>query len=188
MQLANSLGRYGAFPQAFHWLTLVCVVGAWPLGWFIDDFPKSAEGAVLLIHMTLGECVIALLVARFVWRFVDSPPPLEATRWRWLSQSAARVSHFTLYALLLLVPVAGIMVQLKRGHSLPVFAITSFASPWPADRAMARTVLGVHKWLANALLILAGIHGCAALVHHFAFRDRTLVRMLPGATERPLKP
>lgn len=71
MQLANSLGRYGAFPQAFHWLTLVCVVGAWPLGWFIDDFPKSAEGAVLLIHMTLGECVIALLVARFVWRFVE---------------------------------------------------------------------------------------------------------------------
>jgi cytochrome b561 len=186
MQFSNSPGRYGAVPQAFHWLTLVCVVGAWPLGWFIDDFPKSAEGAVLLIHMTLGECVLALLVARLVWRFVDPSPPLEATRWNRLSQTAVRVSHYSLYALLLLVPIAGIVAQLKRGHALPVFAVTSLVSPWPADRAVARTVLGVHKWLANALLILAGLHAAAALMHHYALRDRTLTRMLPDRAERPL--
>jgi cytochrome b561 len=38
----------------------------------------------------------------------------------------------------------------------------------------------VHELLANALLILAGLHACAALIHHYVFRDRTLVRMLPG--------
>jgi cytochrome b561 len=39
----------------------------------------------------------------------------------------------------------------------------------------------VHEYLANTLLILAGIHACAALMHHYIFRDRTLVRMVPGA-------
>ena len=38
----------------------------------------------------------------------------------------------------------------------------------------------VHELLANALLILAGIHAAAALIHHYVFGDRTLVRMLPG--------
>jgi cytochrome b561 len=36
--------------------------------------------------------------------------------------------------------------------------------------------------LANALVIFAGLHAGAALVHHWVFRDRTLVRMLPGST------
>ena len=90
MQLTNSAVRYGAIPQAFHWLTLLCIVVAWPLGWFIDDFPKSAEDAVLLVHTTLGECVVAPLLVRLIWRLVNPPPPLEATLWARLSRIAAR--------------------------------------------------------------------------------------------------
>ena len=41
--------------------------------------------------------------------------------------------------------------------------------------------LTLHGTLADALLILAGIHASAALVHHWIWRDRTLSRMLPGA-------
>jgi cytochrome b561 len=37
----------------------------------------------------------------------------------------------------------------------------------------------VHEVTANALVILACFHALAALLHHFVFRDRTLVRMLP---------
>jgi cytochrome b561 len=35
--------------------------------------------------------------------------------------------------------------------------------------------------LANGLVVLACLHAAAALVHHWMFRDRTLVRMLPGS-------
>jgi cytochrome b561 len=35
--------------------------------------------------------------------------------------------------------------------------------------------------LANALLAVAALHTIAALTHHWAFRDRTLTRMLPEA-------
>jgi cytochrome b561 len=38
----------------------------------------------------------------------------------------------------------------------------------------------VHEYLANALVILAGLHAAAALTHHWIFHDRTLTRMLPG--------
>jgi cytochrome b561 len=85
-----------------------------------------------------------------------------------------------LYALLLAVPILGVIVQLKRGHALPLFGLGEFASPWLADRPTARTILHIHELCANALLILAGVHAFAALVHHYLFRDRTLVRMMPG--------
>jgi cytochrome b561 len=35
--------------------------------------------------------------------------------------------------------------------------------------------------LANTLIVVASLHGAAALMHHFVLGDRTLRRMLPGA-------
>jgi cytochrome b561 len=183
MQLANSPMRYGVVPQIVHWLTAIFVIVGWLLGQFGDALPKgSARAFGLFTHMTLGECVVALLILRLTWRIANPPPPPEATRFGVFLEYAAKLSHFALYALLILVPFAGIVVQLKRGNVLPVFGFWEFASPWPADRAVARTVLRVHEYLANTLLILAGVHSAAAIVHHWVWRDRTLVRMLPGAT------
>jgi cytochrome b561 len=182
MQLANSKTRYGALPQLIHWLTALFVVAGWVLGQFGDDLPKGAARALgLFAHMTLGECVIALLAIRLVWRFADPPPPPEPTPFGPLVTAAAKLSQFALYALLIVVPLLGMIVQLERGHDLPIFGLWEFVSPWPADRAIARSVLIAHRYLADALLILAGIHAGAAIAHHWLWRDRTLARMLPGA-------
>ncbi len=181
MQLANSAARYGAIPQAFHWLTVFCVAVGWLVGQFSDIFPKGQPRDLALVtHMTLGQMVVVLLIARLCWRIANPPPPPEKTRFGRLLVVASKGSHYALYALLILAPVAGTLTQLRRGHPVPLFAVTSLPSPWPADRAAARAVLGVHKWLANALLILAGLHAAAALIHHYVWRDRTLMRMLPG--------
>jgi cytochrome b561 len=181
MQLTNSNTRYGAIPQAVHWLTALFIVVGWFLGQFGDIFPRGpARTASLIVHMTLGECVIALLVLRLAWRWFNPPPPAEKTPFGRTVEVAARVSHGLLYLLLLAVPFLGIVVQLKRGNPLPIFAVWHITSPWPADRAVARTVLHLHQFLAYVLLCLAFVHASAALVHHRVWRDRTLVRMLPG--------
>jgi len=181
MQLGNSDARYGVIPQTIHWLTVIFIAVGWLLGWFMDDFPKAARPIVLLAHMTLGQFVIALLVIRLVRRFADPPPPPEKTRFGRLHEIAAKLSHYALYALLLAVPFVGIIVQFKRGNALPIFGVWNFTSPWPADRATARSALRAHEYLANALVLLAGVHAAAALMHHWLLRDRTLVRMLPSA-------
>jgi len=183
MQLLNSPARYGAVPQALRWLTAIFVIVGWLLGQFLDAFPKGPPRALaLLTHMTLGECVMVFLVARLIWRFVNPPPPVEPTQFGRSLEIASRVSHWTLYALLVAVPFVGIVVTLKRGAALPIFGLWDVASPWPADRTTVRSALGAHEVLANAFLILAGIRDGAALLYHYAFRDRTLARMLPGST------
>jgi cytochrome b561 len=182
MQLANSKARYGAIPQTVHWLTFLCVIAGWSLGWFLDYLPKGPVRSFgLLTHMTLGQCVFVLVIVRLTWRFANPPPRPEMTRLGPLLEKAAKINHYALYALLLAVPFLGVIVQLKRGDALPIFELWHFASPWPVDRALAKSILKVHEYLANTLLILAGIHACAALMHHYVFRDRTLVRMVPGA-------
>ena len=182
MKLANSKARYGAVPQAVHWLTAILVPCGFILGQFLDElFPKGpVRDAGLVIHMTIGQCVLALLVIRLVWRMANPPPPPEKTPLGQLTELAAKLTHVALYGLLVVVPLLGIMVQLKRGNALPIFALWQVHSPWPVDRNLARSILSLHGLLADALLILAGIHATAALVHHWIWRDRTLVRMLPS--------
>jgi cytochrome b561 len=183
MQVTNSPSHYGALPQFVHWVTALFVIAGWLLGTFLDDIPKgSARSLGLVAHMTLGQCVFALVIVRLVWRFTNPPPAPEKTRFGRPLEYLARLNHYALYALLVAVPLLGVIGQLRRGNALPVFGLWEFASPWPADRALSRTILRVHGYLADTLLILACVHAVAALIHHYVFRDRTLSRMLPGST------
>jgi cytochrome b561 len=184
MQLANSKTHYGAGPQLLHWLTALFVICGWLLGTFLDDFPKGPiRSSALIVHMTLGQCVVVFLIARLFWRMANPPPLPEETRFGWLQQAVAALTHYVMYALLVAVPFMGILVQLKRGNALPLFGVWDIASPWPTDRTLARTLLRVHEYLADALLILAGVHAAAALMHHYIFEDRTLARMLPPVSK-----
>lgn len=178
MQIFNTPQRYGAVAQCLHWSTAVFVVFAWVLGQTVDDLPKAFG---LFSHISAGLAALAIVVARLMWRLVDAPPKAEVTPFGiWLDR-AGRAAHVLLYALLIAVPIVGIVTQFGRGNALPLFGLGEVASPWPADRAFARSVKGLHETLANALLIIAGLHAAAALGHHWLLRDRTLVRMLPGS-------
>lgn len=187
MQIYNSPTRYGAVAQSFHWLAVALVILAWGLGISGDALPKGpARDAGLYIHITAGLLVILLTFVRLLWRGADPSPPAEKTEfgdWSfagWMGLGA-KLAHFGLYVLLVAVPVIGIAVQFARGDALPVFGLFDIASPWPADRAFARSLKEIHELLAHGLLALAGLHAAAALVHHWVFGDRTLARMLPGS-------
>jgi cytochrome b561 len=183
MRLLNSTDHYGLVAQALHWLTAALVMIGWTLGTLGDDLPEGAARATgLFVHISAGLAIIAIVVLRLLWRIGNPAPEVERTvLGEWLDR-AARLAHYGMYALLAIVPIAGIVVQFARGDALPVFGVIEIASPWYADRAFAGTAKEVHEVLANVLVIVAAFHAVAALVHHWVFRDRTLLRMLPGST------
>lgn len=182
MRWRNSAEGYGAVPQILHWITVGLVIMAWLLGQFGDSFPKGAARATsLFVHNTAGLAVIGILIVRLLWRLADPPPPIEHTiLGSWLDR-AGRLTHYVLYALLIAAPITGIVLQFVRGNALPLFGLAEIASPWATDRAFAHSMKEIHEVMANALVILAAFHAAAALLHHWVFRDRTLVRMLPLA-------
>lgn len=182
MRFRNSSDGYGAIAQTLHWLTAGLVLLAWALGNFDDALPKgAARAAGLFVHITAGLMILAVLLMRLLWRLADPQPTPEPTALGAWMDRAGMLAHIALYALLFAVPIAGIVLQFARGNALPVFGLFEIASPWVADRPFARSAKEVHEVLANALVILAALHAIAAFIHHWVFRDRTLVRMLPGA-------
>ncbi|HET7680220.1 MAG TPA: cytochrome b [Xanthobacteraceae bacterium] len=183
MQLRNSPERYGAIPKILHWAVVAFVLVSWTLGTFDDALPRgSARDSGLYVHMYAGLAVIILVTLRLLWRIGDPPPlPERTVLGAWLGH-AALWAHYAMYALLIAAPVAGILLRFAGGEALPVFGLFDIASPWSADRAFKHTLEEVHEFLANALVILAGLHAAAAVFHHWVLRDGTLRRMLPGPT------
>jgi len=180
MLIYNSSKGYGAIPQAAHWLTVILVAVAWTLGLFGDDLPKGPQrDAGLFVHISAGLAVLILLVVRLAWNLFNPPPSAGPTTLGIWSARLGQAAHYLLYTLLIAVPVAGIVLQFARGESIPIFGLSEIASPWVKVRAFSENVKEVHEVLAHALMIIAGFHAAAALIHHWVLRDRTLAQMLP---------
>jgi len=175
---------YGAALKLLHWLTAVLVATAWILGTFGDELPKGpARETGLFVHISAGLAILALVLVRIPLRAAGSTPPPEPARFgamvlAW-TVPASRVVQLVLYALLVAVPLLGILLQFADGHALPLFGLATIPSPLLADKALADSLKEIHEILANTLLVLALLHMAAALLHHWVIRDETLIRMLP---------
>jgi cytochrome b561 len=86
--------------------------------------------------------------------------------------------HWLLYALLLVIPVVGIVTFIWHGR---VFDFGLFQVDFGVrrNRAIFHPTEDVHGYLAYALFALAGLHILAALWHHFVRHDGVLRRMWP---------
>lgn len=182
MRWRNSQQDFGGIARAAHWASALFVLFAWLLGTFRGYFPRGeARDDSVAIHMALGLGVLTLVVFRLIWRALDPPPPaiVNARFDPWLGL-AAKAGHVLLYALLIVTPILGIVLQFSRGLPLPVFGIFAIPTPWAFDRDFFSEIIGWHQLAANTLGVVAILHAAAALIHHWLLRDRTLARMAPG--------
>lgn len=180
MPLRSTSSIYGTVAKILHWASVLLVLAGWAIGTLGDALPREGRASALYAHILAGLLVLAVLSLRLIWRQIDTPPtPEKAPLGTW-ALKLARLIHEALYVLLLLVPLSGILVLFLRGDPLPIPGIGDIASPWLPNRATARVAKEIHEVLANLLIVIAAIHGAAALFHHWILRDRTLARMLPG--------
>ena len=114
-----------------------------------------------------------VLLFRFAWRAVGGRRLPAADRG--ILHALAKATHYGLYILLLTVVTLGLVNALVRGYS--IYGL--FHLPQLGDRGWRHAVTDWHGLAANVLLGLAGFHAAAALVHHYAWHDGLLRRMLP---------
>jgi cytochrome b561 len=175
MQVESS-PRYDGVSITLHWLTAGLVVILWTLGQTIDFFPRGAPKIdARSVHIVLGATLAVVLVIRLLWR-VGPGRRLPLANPGWIGVSA-RVVHYGLYVLLATTVVLGIFNAWQRGDILfNLYKIPQFI---PGDRALRRTLGELHGDCADIVVIVAGLHAAAALIHHYLLRDRVLRRMLP---------
>lgn len=180
MQIRNSSRRYGLVHASLHWLVAVTVFGMFGLGYYMmglgyyDAWYRTAPH----IHRSVGVLLFLVLSLRLVWRLLDRRPTALASH-RPLERLAAHGAHGLLYLLMFAAMISGYLISTADGSSVRVFDWFEVPSVTGRVRNMEDVAGEVHFWVTWALVILAGLHGLAALKHHLIDRDDTLRRMLP---------
>lgn len=161
---------------ALHWLTAVLVIGLWLLGQTIDWFPKGVPRAIARsIHIALGVGLAFVLIRRIWWRMAGGVHLPQAGSSAF--DTIATLTHKFLYLLLVGTILLGIANAWIRGDTL--FMLLKIPAFDPGNTALREAVEDLHSWAANILLVVAGLHAAAALLHHFVLKDDILRRMVP---------
>ncbi len=190
MTAMNNSRRYGSVAMTFHWVIATLVVLNVFFGIYFVQILDSHDPmrlAIIGLHESIGITVLVLSVLRLGWRLINPIPPLPAD-FSPGKRFFARGTHYTLYALMILVPFMGWQLASIPPRPLMLFG----AIPWPklfyiaslsatAKKAAAGIIAPGHILLAFLLLALAIGHICAALFyHHMIRKDQVLKRMVPG--------
>jgi cytochrome b561 len=105
-------------------------------------------------HIWVGIAVLALFVPRFLIKARRGAPPLPEEEPAAL-KLAANLTHLALYALMLLIPVSGLVAWFGQQR-------------WAAE---------VHQLMKPVIIILVGLHVLGALYQHFVLKTGVLDRM-----------
>ncbi len=116
MALTNTQSSYGGVTKAFHWLTALLILTAFPLGWFAnelahaiydpniasteDDIARAAR--LFSLHKTVGVTVFFVALARILWAMTQIKPGLLNADNK-PEAFAAEAVHWLLYGSLVFV-------------------------------------------------------------------------------------
>ncbi len=180
MPLRNTSAQYGSVAQGLHWLVVALLIGAYSLGFYMEDLPVSPARVKLFAYQKwLGVTIFAVAVLRLGWRLWSPPPLLPASLPRWETR-AAGISHRLLYLLLFAVPLSGWLMSSAKGFQTVLFGAWPIPDLLAKDPPLGAALEATHKALNKLLLGLVLLHVAAALKHHFVDRDAVLARMTPG--------
>jgi cytochrome b561 len=176
-------GRYpGAF-RLLHWIMAALIVATWCLGYYSSILSYPAQGAVkfqtIFIHKTIGFVVLLLLVVRMLARLRGAAPAWPATMTRF-EQIAATTGHGVLYALMLAVPLTGILYSGSHGYGIPVLGLFQIPPPFAKDAAILTAIGRVHLWLTWVFLLVVCGHVAMVSKHRVVDKDGIFRRMAFG--------
>jgi cytochrome b561 len=177
---ASAIPAYTVTARVLHWLIAALVLPMIALGIIIaNEWGGPVQQPLYDLHKSIGALLLPLVVVRLVYRLMNPPLPLPADIPA-LQQFAAHATHWTLYALLIVQPVVGLVATSAYPAPLPMFGLFELPHVWPANRPLSERLFVLHRWMGIAIAVVASIHIGAALHHHFLRRDRVLMRMLTG--------
>lgn len=176
----NSSGAYGIIAQVLHWCVAALIFIQIALGAYAANLPVSmARLQWLSYHKSLGLTILALVLVRLAWRWIDAPPPLPDTMAHW-ERRAAHAMHIALYVVPVLAMLAGWLYASAAGLSVNWFGLMLVPDLIAKNTAIAPLFKELHHGLVGLLVLLLAGHIAAAARHAFVLRDSIVQRMLPA--------
>lgn len=190
--------RYTNVAIILHWVIAIAIFAQIIGGKWMVSAGAAATGSLFTIfqlHKTIGLTILALTLARIIWRLAHPAPPLPSGMSP-VERFAASATHIGFYALLILVPLSGWAMASVSPTGVPTFYLLLKNLPFAhlpmlgeaglTERHSAEAFLKtVHEALSLAMGVLVALHIAAALKHQFFARDNLIARMVLSARRLP---
>ena len=177
MGVRNTTTSYGWVAITIHWVMAAVIfamfgLGLWmrTLGYYDSWYHDAPE-----LHKSIGILLLLLLVFRFIWRIINTRPELMGEAWEKVISLMVHRMH---YLLLFAVMLTGYLIPTAEGVGIDVFGWFTVPALFSFSKDTADFIGLAHRYLAWAVMALAGAHAAAALKHHVIDKDITLLRML----------
>lgn len=170
---------YGLISIIVHWCCALAIVFLFAIGVYMVDLSYGSSwyhrGPAL--HISVGLGLLIVMMFRLVWRITSSTPKPLPNHSKLVRLGASTVK-ILLYVLVFSLLLSGYLITSAEGQGPSLFGWFDFPAFWELPSKQVDVAGLIHKYFAWFIIVLAAVHGGAAMVHHFWHRDRTLVRML----------
>jgi len=165
--------KWSVSSRLFHWISAILLLVTWIMMLLYINFDSSVY---IGLHKAFGISLLFWMIARVINRvFTKAPPPVPMPKWQLLM---SKLSHFVLYALLIAMPLAGLMMSVYGGRPVDIFGLFEIPVFVTPDRSAARFYNDIHTDIIWPMIIaFTLIHIGAALYHQFVKKDNLISRM-----------
>ncbi|MCB1623421.1 MAG: cytochrome b [Pseudomonadales bacterium] len=180
MRTVASDPGYGTVARLLHWGVALLVIAQIMIALRAWTLPVSdAKLSVLMQHRSLGLTILVLIVIRLGWRWTHAVPPLPRAVGA-APRALARFNQYLLYALLLLLPISGLIMSQAAGVVVSWFGIFDLPNVVDTDPTLLGRMKFVHLLLNTVLFAAIALHLGGALRHGLWLKDGVFQRMLIG--------
>ncbi len=177
--LKNTADSYGLVARILHWLMALLIIGLIIVGLIMEELPEGdLQSQIVSLHKATGGVVLILLIIRLAWKAFNPQPEIIAPSP--MQKRIAKIAHWTLYGLVALQAVSGVLMSQAKGYAVSIFGLFDLPTLVDENEGLAEIVYEIHHLSWIALSVVIAIHAAAAVKHHFIDKDRTLIRMLRG--------
>lgn len=178
MPLYNTKSTFGTVHVLLHWLTAVTVFGLFSLGLWMSglDYYHEWYRTAPAVHKSIGFVLILLMLFRVGWRLKNGMPEIIPTHKTW-EKMLSKLVHLFLYVAIVSMFFSGYFITTAKGQSLDVLGFLSIPATITHVDSLEHYAEDIHEVSAYLIVVIAVLHGLAALKHHVIDKDRTLVRI-----------
>lgn len=190
--------RYNNVAILLHWLIAITIIFMFLLGWYMHDLPKGAPkvtnfdlfdfGLINIdvakevsvrtfyynLHKSIGLTLFILILFRVYWRLNHKPPKM-LTSMSSFEIKLATAAHHSLYLLMVLIPLSGIIMSIGSKYGIHWFGIPFL--PGIDSEDLRNLFKEFHEIFGQILILILILHVAGALKHTLINKDGVLKRM-----------
>lgn len=167
------LSKWSISSRIFHWISAILLLVTWVMILLHDNLDSNLY---IGLHKSFGISLLFWMIGRVINRaFTKAPPPVAMPKWQLL---LSQLSHFGLYALLIAMPMVGLLMSVYGGRPVDVFGLFQIPVFVAPDRGLARFYNDLHTEIIwPTIIAFTLVHIGAAIYHQFVKKDNLIARM-----------